>query len=275
LSLPIASSDSAQSIGIFGLLIQNVALTVILPLYLFIHLLTSPIGRSFLGRSTSVLLIPSLDLALLPISVAYGYIVPSLLMVLPPSVVSNTVHQYFIAFWQPFPIWTVIIHYVLKSALRSETKASTKSTGETYLDGAQSVYGFVICLSAITHIPVVLTTFLPADMLPASTPISIIQLFKCSFSEVFVPYFPNLSYQVSSIAAGVLNFLQWDVYIGTTAFLLWGMVLARNAVESEISWRRAALRILSWIVISGPMGALAMLLWERDTIVTEKVKEGL
>jgi hypothetical protein len=259
-------------------LIQNVSFTITLPLYLFLYLLTSPVGKSIPGgESANAILVSTLDMALIPVSIGYGYLIPSMLMALPASIVPSSAHQRLIAFWQLFPLWTAIIQHILRGALKGnpkdDTKGPSKADRESYMVSAQGVYGFAITLSAVCHLPVILATLLPASILPASTPRYIIELFGCSFTNVFVPYYPVSSTKVD-LAGGVLNFLQWDMYVGGVAFLLWGMLLCRNSVDGSVQWAKAAWTLLSWIIVSGPMGALAMLLWERDTILKEKVKEG-
>jgi hypothetical protein len=120
-----------------------------------------------------------------------------------------------------------------------------------------------------------------------------------SIIDVFVPYFPLRSYQVSTLAEGVHTFLLWDLYIGEAAFLLWALFLYRNATtersivdtkgslpvykeilvgsksEDMTLWKKVLGTMTMWTLISGPMGALTILLWERDTIVRQKIKQGL
>lgn len=83
------------SIGTLGFLIQNVAFTVAVPLYLALHLLTSPVAK----QSSQALLIPTTHLKIIPVSVILGYVLPTVLMVLPsPGTVSPEAHQQLIAF---------------------------------------------------------------------------------------------------------------------------------------------------------------------------------
>jgi hypothetical protein len=120
-----------------------------------------------------------------------------------------------------------------------------------------------------------------------------------SLIDVFVPYFPLRRYQVSTLAEGVHTFLIWDLYMGEAAFLLWALFLYRNATteksivdtkgslpvykeilvgsksEDMTLWKKVLGKLTIWTLISGPMGALTILLWERDTIVRQKIKQGL
>jgi hypothetical protein len=80
------------------------------------------------------------------------------------------------------------------------------------------------------------------------------------------------------------------MYIGGAAMLLWGILLNRNATaltsslpnhnglgggNGEATWRKLLGKIAFWMLLAGPSGALAVLLWERDMIVRQKTKQGL
>ena len=70
----------------------------------------------------------------------------------------------------------------------------------------------------------------------------LVSLAKCNFMDVFLPYFPLPSQQVSNLSTGVLTFLQWDLHVGSAAILLWAVLLHRNATtEPMIGGRKASL----------------------------------
>jgi hypothetical protein len=170
--------------------------------------------------------------------------------------------------------------------------------GASYLSNAAHVYRFVLFLCLSTHIPVLFIALTPAWMIPASFP-TIASLCSTTFDQIFVPYLPLPSHQVSSFASGVHTFLIWDLYISAIAFLIWAIFLYRNATtekaivdpnsslpiyrelllggrrgEENVWWKLGG-KIAGWSVIAGPMGALAMVLWERDAIVRQKIKQGI
>ena len=159
-----------------GCIFQNISFAVTTPVYLFLHLLTSPTARPYPGPSANrMLLISFWDLTILPLSVTVGYIIPSFLMVLwSPEIVSPGTHQNYIAFWQGFPLWSVATHWLLRSVCQCiGGKASTHSSNkhpptplsESYLNTAKHIYRFSLTLCIITHIPVLLIALLP---LPAA-----------------------------------------------------------------------------------------------------------
>jgi hypothetical protein len=148
----------------------------------------------------------------------------------------------------------------------------------------------------ITHIPVMIITILPAKYFPElslnlaplfnAKLVVVFVMFNTKFTDVFVPYLPLLSHKVPDLATGVLTFLEWDLYIGSTALLLWALLLYQNAkTERKVHGTDASLllhndlllggivrnhlqvKIFVWTLVSGPMGALAVLLWERDRYV--------
>jgi hypothetical protein len=177
-------------------------------------------------------------------------------------------------------------------------KRAPTPLGTSYLSTAKHVYRFILALCITTHLPVLLISLLPSWIIPDSAP-ALASLSRSNFIDVFIPYFPLLSYQVPNLAVGVHTFLQWDLYVGSTAFMLWAVLLYRNATTEKASvdpntrlpiyrelllgermedgmlWRKALLKIVVWSFISGPVGALAILLWERDAIVRQKIKQGI
>jgi hypothetical protein len=297
------------SIGTVGFILQNISFTITTPLYLFLHLLTSPVSKPFPGtHANSVLLISTWDLRILPVSIILGYIIPSILMALPsPDLVTPESHQRFIAFWQPFPIWTVLIHQFLKHTLTyfakkltskdNKTRAQTP-LGASYLSNAKPVYRFGLALCILTHVPVLLITLLPSTIFPTSLPY-LSKLGQENLASVFLPHIPLLTYRISSLSEGVHNFLIWDLYVGSAALLLWAVLLYRNATTEKaivdpntslpiyrelllgkrgqdgMLRRKLIWKIGVWSVVGGPIGALAVLLWERDEIVRQKIKQGI
>ncbi|KAH8595612.1 hypothetical protein B0O99DRAFT_511850 [Bisporella sp. PMI_857] len=273
-------------IAVMGLLVQNISYTVTVPAYLFLYLLTSPVAKLD-TNSTSALLVSTLDLAILPVSIIVGYIIPSVLMLLPPSAVSSELHQKLIALWQPFPAWTALTQWFLTLIFRApsgtDVGSSSRPLSESYLSAVRSVYRFVFALSMITHIPVVAIALLPPSSF-AGLSLTLTRFLHSSFAEVFVPYWPDLSYQVPNLATGSHTFLQWDIYVGSAAIILWAAVLHRSAALDQLGaekpTRKGVGRDLLWkiptfLALSGPMGAVARLLWERDGIVKQKVKGGI
>lgn len=43
----------------------------------------------------------------------------------------------------------------------------------------------------------------------------------------------------------------------------------------EKTTRKLVLKLVSWCLAAGPIGAVTVLLWERDAIVRQKIKQGI
>ena len=183
------------SIGIVGLVMQNITYTITTPLWLFAHLLTSPVSKPFPGtHANSVLLISSLDLKILPIAITLSYLVPSILMALPSEYVTIEKHQMLLALWQVFPLLTVIIHRILYFATNrlsnyffpvDPNNRPTIPLGTSYLHNAKHVYRFVLTLCITTHLPILFLTLFPASFLPSFSPLEL--LIQISSTHAHLP----------------------------------------------------------------------------------------
>ncbi|CZR54577.1 uncharacterized protein PAC_04461 [Phialocephala subalpina] len=300
-------------VGTVGCIFQNISFTVTTPIWLLVHLLTSPVSKPFSGaNANSVLLIQPWDLRILPFSITISYLLPSLLMGLPsPGVISPISHQRWIAIWQAFPMLTVMTHYLLRTAVQSIAQRIWKEDpkiraptplGAEYLNNAKYVYQFILGLCIATHVPVLLIAILPSWLFPSFSPL-LSRLGRETISSVYIPYFPSLTHKLSSFAEGVHTFLLWDMYIGATAFVLWAVLLYRNATtEKDIvdpnnslpkyrellagekggkkekgdkATGKLVLKVAGWSLVGGPMAAVAVLLWQRDAVVRQKIKQGI
>lgn len=308
------------SIGIVGLIMQNITYTITAPLWLFAHLLTSPVSKSFpRTHAKSVLLVSSLDLKVLPIAITLSYLVPSILMALPSEYVTIGTHQRLLALWQVFPLLTVIIHRLIYFFvdhlsnyffLVDPNNHPPIPLGTSYLHNAKHTYRFVLALCITTHLPILFLTLFPAFFLRSPSPLDplsespLLTLVSQTPSTVFIPKsLPHFgSTNTTYLASGVQNFLQWDIYIGSTAFILWAMLLYRNATTEKAiadpnrnlpmygellvgetrrdkvedrEWRKLWVKVVWWGILAGPVGVVGRLLWERDSIVKVKIKQGL
>jgi hypothetical protein len=262
---------------------QNLALAVCTPLYLFIHLLSSPTAEPLSSKnSIAQLIIPSYDIIVLPLSIALGLIFPSALMMHHGRFWSlgSIQHQQYMALWQVFPLLTVVSQWLLKSLCILIKKATLlnfkgparESQAASYLRAAQNTYVMILIICISTH---AITIFICAVSAWPFIPIGDYLPFdkfeeSVTFSSVFLPTTPLPGCTVADLAEGAHIFLQWDIYISATSCLLWGVVLYRNIYS--ISWYRLALKVLTWSALAGPFGALAILLWERDMITKRKTK---
>ncbi|KAI9702836.1 MAG: hypothetical protein M1836_008050 [Candelina mexicana] len=270
--------------AIWGLIMQNIAFGITIPLYLTLHLLTSPTTLASSSKPPSAEAASSLiahpaEFRILPFSVLLGVIVPSILMCLPaPHVVTFERKQLFVIIWQAFPLWISLWQFCLSTLLSVilGPGASFRSAAERkagVLHALRHTYVFAFTVSSVTHIAgltLSITSLLcPAIFAPAYPPL--FHPFR-----IFVPMNPFSSAKVSSIGEGSLSFLQYDIWIGCAASILWAAVLNRNAHKETMGlkgWLDLLAKVLCSILLAGPGSALVALMWSRDELVLVDVEE--
>ncbi|KAI1340542.1 hypothetical protein F5Y15DRAFT_378979 [Xylariaceae sp. FL0016] len=277
-------------VSVVGLVFQNLTWTFTVPIYLAIHLLTSPVaklknGDGDAGRQT--LFVYLWDLALLPMSVTISFVVPAIFMSLPHLLNQNAAtHWNWIAFWQPFPLWNIIalkfLHYVCYYALGSLTprdeEARPTTPGNAYMVAVRGVYEFGLTLCAVTHLPVIIISIAPTGL--RTIFLSVFPYFKeifeqASFSGTFVPSWITNSptviptgYAAGDLAPLAQHFLQYDLYVGTAPLLIWSAYLYMTTAK-DASFATAIQKTVFWMVVGGPAAACLALIWERDDVVKE------
>ncbi len=248
-----------------------------MPLYLIIHLATSPTVSSRVAKNYAVD-VP--NLLSVPISLIIGFVLPSVLLSLPaPSVLSFDQKQTYIAYWQMFPIWFEILQqlfsFVLAKLLQTTLKSSTSPQKQSRrtMEALRSVYIFALAIAGVTHVTAVMLS-MTSMLFPA--------LFAPQFrgelnpSNVFLTQSFFASKSISSIGAGALQLLQYDDMVGSIALQLWAVALYLNSnsrTSKVDSW--TAIKVVSAFVAStvlfGSCGCAVCFIWARDELVfTEK-----
>ncbi|OTA97651.1 hypothetical protein M434DRAFT_391584 [Hypoxylon sp. CO27-5] len=280
-------------VGTVGLIFQGMTWTFTVPLYLALHLFTSPISKLGSKDKKTVgdtarqsLFVYLWDLALIPMAVTLGLIVPTVIMSM-PSLLNQTAdtHYSWIAFWQAFPLWTVLIqdilhnacYYLLGSLSPQDSKGKPTTPGDGFMGAVAGVYQYALTISVVSHVPVLLISVLPdslrsalASAFPKYAPL----LSQITFARTFVPYplsapptIDPAAYGPGDLAPLTVNFLQYDLYTGNLALLLWALYL--HATTAGHSLGRTLRLTLFWTLVGGPSGAVVALLWDRDEIVKE------
>ncbi|RWA12406.1 hypothetical protein EKO27_g2713 [Xylaria grammica] len=282
-------------IGTVGLVFQNLTWTFTIPLYLALHLLTSPVAKLKNGDGEAArrtLFVYLWDLALLPMAVTLTFIVPGIFMSMPRLFDQTAATHYkWIAVWQPFPVWTVLglgfLHYGCYYALGSLSPVDEENEptthGHGYIVAVRGVYEFALALCSTTHLPIILLTLMPevgreflSHMFPYYAPV----FRTLSFAKTFIPYpwynAPRIdpaTYQSGDLALLAQHFLHYDFYIGTLPVLLWAMYLHQRTVKNP-SLGKMLRKMGFWFLIGGPAAAAIILNWDRDA-VTEEGEEKL
>lgn len=244
-----------------------------MPLYLIFHLATSPTGSSRVVKNYAVD-VP--NLLSVPISLAIGFVLPSVLLSLPaPSVLSFDQKQTFIAFWQMFPIWFEILQqlvsFVLAKLLQGTLKSSTSPQKQSRrtMEALRSVYIFALAIAGVTHITTVMLSMTSMLFPPLFAPQFRGQLDP---SNVFLTQSFFASKPMSSIGAGALQLLRYDDMLGSIALQLWAVALYLNTnlrTSKANSW--TAMKVVSAFVGStvlfGSCGCAVCCIWARDELV--------
>ncbi|KAI1376834.1 hypothetical protein F4677DRAFT_75736 [Hypoxylon crocopeplum] len=281
-------------VGTVGVVFQNMTWTFTAPLYLALHLLTSPVAKIGSAKDAKAagdaarrsLFVYLWDLALLPMAVTLGLVVPTVFMSMPWLLrQSAATHYNWIAFWQAFPVWTVVIldilhnacYFLFGSLSPQDAEGKPTTPGKGFMVAISGVYEFGLTISAVTHAPILVMSLLPdglrssiAAVFPKFAPV----ISQVTFARTFVPYplsaLPTInptSYAPGDLAPLVVNFLQYDIYTGNTALLLWAAYLHSTTARRSLGATLGTTAF--WLVLGGPAAATLALLWDRDEIVKE------
>ncbi|KAI1451363.1 hypothetical protein F4805DRAFT_104633 [Annulohypoxylon moriforme] len=280
-------------VGTAGIVFQNLTWTFIVPLYLTLHLFTSPIaklsGKDAKSRGDAArqsLFVYLWDLALIPLAVTLGLVVPTIVMTLPALLhQSAATHYNWIAFWQAFPLWTILIldvlhnacYFLLGSLSPQDAQGKPTTPGNGYMVAASGVYQFGLTISAVTHLPILAISLLPTSLrstLASALPKYASLFSQITFARTFVPHplsappsINPLNYGPGDLAPLVINFLQYDLYTGNTTVLLWAFYL--HVTTSGRSLAKSLGTTIFWTLVGGPSAAAIALLWDRDELVRE------
>lgn len=216
-----------------------------------------------------------IKLAIAPISILIGFGLPSLLMCLPaPSTVSFGTKQTWTGIQQGWAIWIGITQFLLTSVALSFDKMASilpeKDKRAQTIKYLRRAYAFAIMSSAGSHLAA-----WSLSLLAYAFPV----LFSSTYlpqlqpTRIFVPVVPFGSHKVATLADGALPFLQWDIVVGVTATLLWGLTLRAAARHEQLSPYQIVAGAVKFTIVAvalGPCGAAAVALWSRDELVFRK-----
>lgn len=234
-----------------------------MPLYLILHLLTSA------HDDPTGLAVAAEDVVALPWAATMAFLVPMLLMALPsPSLLPPSVHYGWNAVWQVFPVLQTLYHYLLKEIL------VRAPIGRPHVK-TDHLYRFVLTITVVSQ------SALLAVALLLSTTTTTALLFQgtVDLPRVLIPYWPWNSPVLdeaiwrgtgTGLPALVQLFLQWDIYSGGLALLVWAVHSYHVTGEPSFLWNVVP-KVAFWTALGGPVGAATVLLWERDAILLQRM----
>lgn len=255
---------------------QNFVMAFISPLYLFVHLSTSPTTTSTDPR---LFLIKTVDIASIVISLILSYILPSILAALPtPSVLSYNQKQIVLAIWQMFPVWAELLYQGTSLLLRrilSQDKAVTVTDKRNapWMGGLRSFYIFLASIAGLTHIATV-TLMASSKWFPHLFAIEYKGVFNPS--TVFRPVAVSTSIKMPSIVSGTSLLLRYDEIISSLAIVVWAVFLFTQAMSQKKKFETTYVFIFDFITLTallGPLGYAVICIWARDELIFEDQKE--
>lgn len=237
-----------------------------MPLYFALYLWTSPISQPAPSNPPKVaardLSIHPLQLAVLPVALSLGFILPTVFAAIPPGIITTVAQQQtLLVFWQGFPIWIAVFQLCLTTILSPLWPSpSNAQSYTTVVIKLRTVYKFSLSLTALVHVVTIVfaavPAFRPAYFVPASRP-------EVTLGSVFLPISPFSTAKVEQIHEGCLLLLQYDMYFACLAALLWArLMLYRVRLESN-TWLSVTKTLFLGALV-GPGGAALASIWERD-----------
>ena len=254
---------------LLGVGVAIVGYACVAPLWFALHLWTSPTVTY--PKDYQLYVEAPIQIALAPISIFLGFGLPSLLMCLPaPTLVSFETKQTWTGIQQGWSIWIGLTQLILTTiALTVDQRASILTESDKKLKSIKCLrlaYAFAIVSSAGSHLAAFSLSGL-AYLFPVlfSTP----YLAQLQPNRIFVPVIPFGQPQVKSLADGALWFLQWDIIVGVSAALVWGLTLRVAAKHEKATFVQTVVGIVKIALLTaliGPCGAAAVAVWGRDEL---------
>lgn len=244
-----------------------------MPIYFALYLGTSPIAQTASpSRATKLLSIDPVHLAVLPVSLSLGFVIPTVLVAIPsPILASNSQKQMLLIFWQGFPIWIALCQCFLTNTLWISRPSSKKpeSPSPATIKLLRRVYAFSLSFAALAHITTVALAsfpiFQPDYFFPASAP-------PIDLKTVFLPMSPLSTDKLELLTQGCLYLLQYDMYFACGTAIIWAVTLF-NRVYSKPAIRDTLIKAFILSLLLGPGGAALALIWQRDEKVFESGKD--
>lgn len=253
-------ANTYASTGTSGLAFQIVTITIIAPIYLVIHLLSTPVATSLQS-----VLIDRADLDALPWATFVAFVLPTALLGLPLFSTGSSTAQYTaIAIWQPFPLYQSILQPLFRVFTAQRSGAQGPLMAEDYKLALRKPYLFAVVLAMGTHLFVV-ATVIASHVTELHSPISLAELLLPEPLLQPATLVLSSGHLISTAAAKriVLSFLQWDVYCTCAAFVTWAALLLYRT-KKGLGLFGILTKTMIWSVLGGPVTPAIMMLWERD-----------
>ena len=260
-------TDWGESIGVWGVFVQNVAFAVIIPIWCIAHL---SLSRTVSSRRLSDYVISVPDLTGIAFAMVNVYILLTVLMSLPaPSVLSYDLKQWLLASWQFFPVWVSLaqgaVSYLLSGLLAGESSTEASIIGR--MRWMRALYAGLLTAAGLGQAKT-LTLMWSSTFLPGLFADDYVSVFD--FSNVFLPAATSPYAKTPSIGAGAFLLLQYDYFIGSMSMTLWSTALFIYTYQNGTIERNPALMVAGGVMmlaLTGPLGFATAFAWARDELL--------
>jgi hypothetical protein len=273
------------------MIMQMASFACDMPIYCALHLLLAPMNSSLLNNK--IRKYPNILSHLLYL----GYLLPTVLTMLPLRWSHPNLHMRITALWQSFPVIILALQYTLPyfhfskvtasgstSAKEIDSKPLLKQKAKDSLSIVTRTSNLVIATCTFTHwMTVLIITAATLNPTLLSWAFSPKTLSGFRFSKVFQPPNPFESNpRMQSLGHAFHGFLQWDLYLGFTASIFWVSVLLMRArawksrtakVGTMDLVTRLLLLAVKGMVVGGPGVVLTDCLRTRDRLVLKNRDE--
>ncbi|KAL8939484.1 MAG: hypothetical protein Q9211_002715, partial [Gyalolechia sp. 1 TL-2023] len=155
-------------------------------------------------------------------------------MALPaPSVVSYERKQLFIAIWQAFPIWIGLLQQIITFLRRSVMETAIveyEMTKRRTFGSMRTAYALMLTVATVTRVSA-WTISISSILFPSIFAPEVVD--SLTPFVVFKPAAVTASVKMPSLAAGSLQFLQYDEMVGAAATVVWSAALYLSAAEKN------------------------------------------
>ncbi|KAL5621753.1 hypothetical protein BROUX41_006653 [Berkeleyomyces rouxiae] len=244
--------------SIWGIFYQCIPWGILMPVYWISFLWISPIATAQgLVEKVQTSYINLAAAMVLPWSIIIGFVIPSVLVALPTSVVpSHNLKQFLIAVWQLYPVYIGVLQFTLTELFKLvfRVPVAEKQSAEKRLAAQTRMYAMLANMTSLVHLGVLWVALSPSltSRLGVSPDSPWTQI---SFYDTFVPDLPNSQTVFTSVSQGALTQLQYDMLFATGSSM--AFTLYRDGFKLG-----SIVIMLQRMTLYGPAGAVLM--WERE-----------
>ncbi|KFY35150.1 hypothetical protein V494_06167 [Pseudogymnoascus sp. VKM F-4513 (FW-928)] len=237
------------------------------PVHNLIHVLFSRLGRTVGQVDANAISVHAKRMVLLPVSLALGFIIPSVVVCLPsPEVLSYHSRQGLLGAWQFFAISTAVWQFILTRLISDNTINRLLGIGESPQRKAakalRNTYNFVLVVTGLSH-SLTLVVVLCHAFIQSYSPSTVDPLHSLL---VFQPISPFSNEKLEAFERGILSLLQYDTYFAGASSLTWALYLYSSA-RPDTTFASLVGKATVFTVLFGPCGAALAVMKERDEVV--------